>query len=104
LLGEHPALMKEHLALKRRVLSPRQHEVAWMLAWRPRVDLGMHLGCDKCSCRGSGPNGVHGLGGLLESLEACRRSVGHILWSTLAFGALLVDDITLELDMCTLGV
>jgi hypothetical protein len=40
----------------------------------------------------------------MESLEACRRSVGHTLWSALAFGALLVDDITLELDMCTLGV
>jgi hypothetical protein len=52
--------------------------------------------------QGSGPSGVHGLGGLLESFEACRRSIGHTSWSALAFGALLADDITLELDMCFL--
>ena len=28
-------------------------------------------------------SGVHGLGGLMESLEACRRSIGHNLWSSL---------------------
>jgi hypothetical protein len=39
----------------------------------------------------------------MESFEACRRSVGHTLWNALVFGSLLVD-ITLELDMCTLGV
>lgn len=50
----------------------------------------------------SGPSGVYGLGGLLGSLEAC-RSVGHTSWRTLGFGALLVDDITLEREMCTLG-
>jgi hypothetical protein len=38
----------------------------------------------------------------MEPLKAC-RSVGHTSWSTLSFGALLVDGITLELDMCTLG-
>jgi hypothetical protein len=85
-------------------LGPRQHGVAWMLAWRLGVGSRDALGLQQCSCRGSGPSGVHGLGGLLESLEACRRSIGHTSWSTLAFGALLVDNITLELDMCTLGV
>jgi hypothetical protein len=39
----------------------------------------------------------------MESMEV-RRSVGHISWSALAFGALLVNDITLELDMCILRV
>jgi hypothetical protein len=65
------------------VLSPRQHGVARILAWRPRVYLGMH-GLRQYSCRGSRPSGVHGLGGLLESLEACMRSVGCISWSALA--------------------
>jgi hypothetical protein len=41
----------------------------------------------------------------MELLEASRRSVGHTLWSAISFGALLVDDITLELDdMCTFRV
>jgi hypothetical protein len=53
---------------------------------------------------GGGPSGVHGLGGLMEPLEVCRKSVGHNSWSILTFGALLVDDITFEVNMCTLGV
>jgi hypothetical protein len=73
-----------------------------MLAWRLGVGSWV-LGLQWCLW-GSGPSGVHGLGGLLESLEVCRRSIGDTLWSTLAFRALLVDDITLELDMSTLGV
>jgi hypothetical protein len=40
----------------------------------------------------------------MEPLEACKRSIGHTLWSALAFATLLVDYITLELYMCTLGV
>jgi hypothetical protein len=80
---ENPTLEEEHLAFWRRVLSPRQHGVAWMLAWRHGVDLGTHR-LQQCSCKGSGPNGAHGLGGVLESLEAWRRSIGHISWSALA--------------------
>lgn len=37
----------------------------------------------------------------MEPLEVC-RSVGLTSWDTLAFGALLVNDITLKLYMCTL--
>jgi hypothetical protein len=54
-----------------------------MLAWRHGVDLGM-LGLQQCSCKWSGPSGAHGLGGALEFLEACRRSIRHISWSALA--------------------
>jgi hypothetical protein len=57
LLGEHPSLEKEHLAFRRRALSLRQHGVAWMLAWRHGVDLGMP-DLRQCSCKGTGPNGA----------------------------------------------
>jgi hypothetical protein len=33
-------LEEEHLAFWRRVLGPKQHGVAWMLAWSLGVDLG----------------------------------------------------------------
>jgi len=36
-------------------------------------------------------------------IEAC-KSIGHTSWSSLAFGDFLVDNITLELDMCSLGL
>jgi len=55
-------------------------------------------------CRGGGHNGLHGLGGSLESLEACTRSIGHTSWSSLAFGDCLVDKIIFDLNMCALGV
>jgi hypothetical protein len=55
-------------------LSPRQHGVAWMLAWSLGVDLGTPR-LRKCSCKRSGPDGAHGLGGALESLETCKRSI-----------------------------
>ena len=84
-------------------MGHRQHRVAWILACRLGAGSGMS-GLQQCLCRGSEPNGVHGLGGLLEPLEDYRRSIGHTSWSTLAFGALLVNYITLELDICTLEV
>jgi len=39
----------------------------------------------------------------MEPLETC-RSGRHTLCSVPAFEALLVDEITLDLDMCSLGV
>jgi hypothetical protein len=52
----------------------RHHGVAWMVVWRLVVDLVMPR-LQQCSCKGSGASGVHGLGGLLESMEDCSRSV-----------------------------
>jgi hypothetical protein len=49
---------------------PSPNGVAWILVWRLGVGSGMP-GLQQCSCKGSGPSGVHGLGGLMESLEAC---------------------------------
>jgi hypothetical protein len=45
-----------------------------MVVWRLIVDLAMPR-LQQCSCKESGASGVHGLGGLLESMEACSRSV-----------------------------
>jgi hypothetical protein len=54
LLGGCLALEEEHWAFQRRVLSPRQHGVAWLLAWRLTLDLRM-LGLREWTCRCGGP-------------------------------------------------
>jgi hypothetical protein len=54
--------------------GPRQHGVAWIPIWRLEVGLGMP-GLQQCSCRGSGPSGVHGLGGAMECMWTCGRGV-----------------------------
>jgi len=60
----------------RRESSPRQQKVAWIPVWR--LGFGLRTpGLQQYSCKGSGPNGVHGLGGLMEYLEACMRSIRH---------------------------
>jgi hypothetical protein len=72
--GECLALEEEHLAFQRRDFSPRQHEVAWMLAWRHGVDLGM-LGLQQLM---QGEWTTWLISEALESSKAWRRSVGHI--------------------------
>ena len=84
------------------VTSPKQHMVSWRLAWRLWSWL-KDSQVATSSCRSSKPSGVHGLGGLLESLEVC-RSVGDTSLSSFAFQALIMDKINLDLNMCTLGV
>jgi hypothetical protein len=71
-----PTSNDECLEFWRRVLIPGKHGMAWMLAWSHGVQLRM-LMLKQCSCRWSGLSGEHGLGRVLESLEACRRIIGQ---------------------------
>jgi hypothetical protein len=57
----------------------------------------------QCSCRGNGPNGVHDLGGAMESMWACAEGCGvstHLVYLH-HLGALIVYDITLDPLLCT---
>ena len=49
MLGECPT-QKEHFAFRRRALG-NGHGIAWVLAWRPVVDLGM-LGLHRVHAKG----------------------------------------------------
>jgi hypothetical protein len=71
-----------------------------MLAWKHGVDLGTPR-CQYCSCKWSEPSGAHDLREALESLE--EEPWTHLMECP-CIRALHVYDITLEIDMCTLGV
>jgi hypothetical protein len=90
------ALEDKCLALRWRALSPRNHGVAWMLEWRDTVDS---MGCDNVHAGGVDPMGYMAY----KDRWSHWRLRGGAL-DTSCGATLLVDGITSNLDMCTLGV